>query len=90
MSKKKLSPKETSILCHKVAVLISLLSDYTEELYPETGVPQQFRERAQEMMPLANELLKNLYDIPEVRTSTYINDLANKVDTILRKNYERI
>lgn len=84
------TPKDEAILCHKVATLMSLLADYTDDLYPDSPISKKYKERSDEMMPVANELLESLFQIPKIGQTTYLNDLANKIDSVLRHNYERI
>lgn len=88
MNKK--TPKQEAILCHKVATLMSLLADYTDELYPNSPIAEKIKKNSEEIMPMANTLLESLFQIPQINTTTYLNDLVNKVDVVLRKNYERI
>ena len=85
-----MSPKEEAKCCHTIASLITLLADYTHELMPTTDTAKQFKEKANELMPIAEQMLEAAFDVKEVRTSTYINDLSNKIDTVIRKNFTQI
>jgi hypothetical protein len=82
--------KEEAKLCHTIAVLISLLADYTDDLIPNSPISLQFKEKALELMPLSDAMLEAAYNVKEVSSSTYINDLSNKIDTIIRHNFTRI
>ena len=82
--------KEEAKLCHTIAVLISLLADYTDDLMPTSPIAIQFKEKALELMPLADAMLEATYNVKEVSSSTYINDLSNKIDTVIRHNFTRI
>jgi hypothetical protein len=85
-----MNPKEEAKKCHTIAVLISLLADYTDDLMPESEMARSFKEKAIEILPLADVMLEAVYNVKEVRTSTYINDLSNKIDTVIRKNFTQI
>jgi len=87
---KKQSPKEEAMCCHTIVVLASLLAEYTNDLTPGSTMAITFKEQAEKLMPYAEKLLVNAYDIKEVRSGTYLNELSNKIDTIIRKNFERI
>lgn len=84
MSKKKDLPN------HKIAILTSLLVDELDSLKPTSDKGQRVlslgRELQEELMPV----LDNLYTIEGVSKTTYLSDLANKVDTVIRKNYKKI
>jgi hypothetical protein len=82
--------KEEAKLCHTIAVLISLLADYTDDLTPSGPIALQFKEKALELMPLSEQMLQATYNVKEVSSSTYITDLSNKIDTIIRHNFTRI
>jgi hypothetical protein len=85
-----MTQKEEARKCHTIAVLISLLADYTDELMPESEMTKSFKEKSIEILPLANVMLEAVYNVKEVRSSTYINDLSNKIDTVIRKNFTQI
>ena len=82
--------KEESQLCHKIASLVTLLADYTHELMPETETAKQFKEKALELMPIVEIMLEAAFNVKEVRTSTYLQELSNKIDTVIRKNFTQI
>ena len=85
-----MTKKEEAKLCHTIAVLISLLADYTDDLIPDGSIAQQFKEKALELMPLADAMLEATYNVKEVSSSTYITDLSNKIDTVIRHNFKTI
>jgi hypothetical protein len=85
-----MNPKEEAKCCHTIASLITLLADYTHDLMPETETAKQFKEKALELMPIAEIMLEAAFNVKEVRTSTYLQDLSNKIDTVIRKNFTQI
>lgn len=86
----KLSPKQEAQICHTITVLMSLLADYTHEIEGFNPVSKQFKEKADELLPICEELLTKVYGFPEISSSTYLSTLSNKIDSIIRHNYERI
>jgi hypothetical protein len=86
----KLSPKQEAQICHTIVVLISLLGDYTDELIPNTPTALNIKEKALELMPLCDALLSAVYDVPEIKSGTYLHEISNKIDTIIRKNFQQI
>jgi hypothetical protein len=85
-----MTKKEEAKLCHTIAVLISLLADYTDDLIPNGPIAQQFKEKALELTPLSEAMLEATYNIKQVSSSTYITDLSNKIDTVIRHNFKQI
>jgi hypothetical protein len=85
-----MTKKDEAKLCHTIAVLISLLADYTDELTPGGTISKQFKEKTLELMPLAEAMLQATYNVKEVSSSTYITDLSNKIDTVIRHNFKTI
>lgn len=86
----KLNPKKEAQICHTITVLMSLLADYTHEVEAFQGISGKFKERADELLPICEELLTKVYNLPEIYSSTYLSSLSKKVDTIIRQNFERI
>ena len=85
-----MTKKEEAKLCHTIAVLISLLADYTDDLIPSGPIAQQFKEKALELSPLSDAMLEATYNVKQVSSSTYIYVLSNKIDTVIRKNFTQI
>jgi len=44
----------------------------------------------EDLLPVCEELITKVYGFPEISSSTYLTDLSNKIDSIIRHNYERI
>jgi len=86
----KLSPKQEAQICHTITVLMSLLADYTDEIKGFEPISNQFRERAEELLPVCEELLTKVYGFSEISSSTYLTDLSNKIDSVIRNNFQRI
>lgn len=72
--------------CHKLAVLSQLVLDTLDDLRPLVGDAKEFKKTCKDMEEKCEEILKNVYDVEEVRTSTYLSSLSVKIDTVIRKN----
>lgn len=79
-----MNPKKEALSYHKIAALCTLLIDEFDKLGPDAPLAI----KAKEMNIFIEEMFTKIYDIPEVRSSTYVNDLANKIDTVIRKNFK--
>lgn len=84
MSKKKDIPN------HKLAVLISMLVNQLDELKPTSKEAIEIHEKAKELETLLEPVLDNLYNLKGISGSVYFQELENKVDTVIRKNYQKI
>lgn len=84
MSKKKDIPN------HKLAVLISMLVNQLDELKPTSKEAIEIYNKAKELEVLLEPVLDNLYNLKGISGSVYFQELENKVDTVIRKNYQKI
>jgi hypothetical protein len=85
-----MNPKREAQICHTVTVLMALLADYTDELDELKPISKRFKDKVEDLLPLCEELITQVYGFPEISSSTYLTDLSNKIDSIIRHNYERI
>jgi hypothetical protein len=85
-----MNPKKQAMYAHKIAALFTILADDLSEFLPDSPIAIQIKEKAEEILPLAENLLNEVYGVDEVRMGTYLNDLANKLDTVIRKNFEQM
>jgi hypothetical protein len=85
-----MSPKREAQICHTVTVLMALLADYTHEIDELKPLSKRFKDKVEDLLPVCEELITKVYGFPEISSSTYLTDLSNKIDSIIRHNYERI
>lgn len=88
MSKKSL--RKEAEACHKLAAAFTIALDAVNEFMPKSPVAEKIRLTTEEVVPLMEALLSEIYKIPELSSGTYLNGLTNKIDTVVRKNFERI
>jgi hypothetical protein len=84
-----MTPKQRAQKAHSIAVLFTLLSEYIDDFSPNSPAGELMKLKALEILPLADKITDSVFDIKSIRSSTYINDLANKIDTIIRQNFKK-
>lgn len=79
-----LSPKRHAILCHKIVCLSNLLLENIDELQPTTPDVLKYKDDLTKFVESLNNELK---DTETVQKTTYFQNISNKIDTILRKEF---
>jgi hypothetical protein len=80
-----MTPSRKNQLMHKMVVLVHLQLELLDELKPTTGRMQKYRT---DLIGFSEELNNAICDTDTVQRSTYFQNLANKVDTVIRKNFD--
>lgn len=70
---------------HKLVVLSQLLLENLDELEADTPIMKQYKV---DLTSFCEELTNVLAQTTTVQKTTYFQEITNKVDTILRKNFE--
>ena len=76
--------KRKSTLMQKLAVLSMLLQECLDELNPDT---QKMMDLRNTLVQFTEEINESLKDTTTMFKTTYFQDISNKIDTILRKNF---
>lgn len=85
----KLNPKRVDMLCHKTAVLCDLLADTLEELKTNTDFSKDFISQLNKTSSSCEKIISDVFAYSKgVRKSTYLQNLTNKIDTIVRHEYK--
>ena len=79
-----MNTKLKAILCHKLVCLSQLLIENLDELNPTTEIAIQYKES---LIKFVEQLNNDIADTDTIQNKTYFNDISNKIDTILRKNF---
>jgi len=79
-----MNTKRKAILCHKLVCLSQLLIENLDELNPTTEIAIQYKES---LIKFVEQLNNDIADTDTIQNKTYFNDISNKIDTILRKNF---
>lgn len=85
-----MTPKQQAQEAHKIAVLFGLLGESIDKLAPDSPVGKKIKDKASEITPLADSFIDSVFSIKSVSESTYMIDLMTKVDTVIRRNFEKI
>jgi hypothetical protein len=82
--------KKERLLFHKIATLSNLLIMELDEMKPTAEIGATMHQKAKEFIIALEPFIEAIFDSEQVRNGTYLVDLCNKVDTVIRKNYEQI
>ena len=82
--------KKERLLYHKLSVLTNLLIMELDEMKPTADIGANMHQKAKEFIIALEPFIEATFDSEQVRNGTYLIDLCNKVDTVIRKNYEII
>jgi hypothetical protein len=83
--------KKKSIEKHKLIILSLMLQDLCNEFERDNELTAEFKlivNKVNELGDLSKNLLEVMNDIDGVTSTTYIQDIMNKIDTVFRKNFE--
>ena len=83
--------KKQSIDKHKLIILSLMLQDLCNEFERDNNLSKEFKaivDKTNELGDLSKGFLEILNDIEGVTSTTYIQDIMNKIDTVFRKNFE--
>lgn len=86
--------KSEHIKTHRLAVLAHLMSETLDDIQQQCGElsPKavELKENCAKIVPQVEEILTDVYQVEQIHSGTYLTDMANKVDTVIRKNYINI
>lgn len=90
----KLNPKKRNRLLHLHVVLAYLMLENIDELedekYDFNENTKKFRASLEISKKECEKLLEDTFSVEGVKNSTYLQNIANKVGTIIRKEYKPI
>lgn len=78
------------MLSHRLAVLSNLMIETLDEIEANSDVSLDFRTKSKELMPFCENMIEDVFTLGQIKSTTYMTDLSNKVDTVIRKNYKPI
>lgn len=84
------SPKQQIQRSHKLACLLYLTAETLQEMESVNEVAENYIQDCKKLQQTTEEILEKLFSYKQVRSSSYLIDLTNKVDTVVRKNYQQI
>ena len=75
---------------HKIAVLTQLLVEALQDVEANSDWALEVLKKSAELQGVLEPVLEHLYQIKGVSSGVYLQDMSNRVDTIIRKNYQLI
>lgn len=82
--------KKSAVQSHKIAALCYLLAEALQEVGANTETALEMKVEAKSLGKKCENVLEDLFQVKQIKGSTYLTDLCNKVDTVIRKNYQQI
>lgn len=83
--------KKSNIEKHKLIILLIMLQEVSEDMQEKNEITPYFKniiKKINELAELSKELIESLNDIKSITSTTYIQEITNKIDTIFRKHYQ--
>lgn len=88
-----MNKKEEAKLTHQLACVTYLTRDILEDFTKNKTLTQEAKEVLEACAILqkhSETMLEEVFGIKSISNGTYLNELSNKVDTVIRKNFENI
>jgi hypothetical protein len=79
-----MKPKLKNMEMHKLFCLSNLLLENLDTLKATTPKMIKYRE---DLIGLCEEINRNVEDTYTIQKSTYFQDISNKIDSVLRNNF---
>jgi hypothetical protein len=67
-----------------------LLAESLHEVGANAETALKMKANAEVLGAQCEQVLEDLFQVKQIKGSTYLTDLCNKVDTVIRKNYQQI
>lgn len=89
---KKLNPKKEAQTTHAIATLSFLMVDKLDEFRKHSNkeLTKEVTEACNTLQKNCETMLNEVFGIKSISNGTYLNGLSEKLDTIIRKNFENI
>lgn len=81
-----MTPKQEAQTTHKIAALAFLLTEALDEINATSKPALDLKQKASELLPFCEHILGEGYQVNQIYKTTYLTDLSNKVNTVIRKN----
>jgi hypothetical protein len=82
--------KKEKLKFHKIAFLTNLLITELDDIKPTAEIGVNVHAKSKEFVVALEPFLEVVYDSNQVRSGTYLSDMTNKIDTVIRKGFEQI
>jgi len=82
--------KKEKLKFHKVAFLTNLLITELDDIKPTAEIGANVHIKSKEFVVALEPFLEVVYDSKQICSGTYLSDMTNKIDTVIRKGFEQI
>lgn len=88
--KSNLNPKREAEITHKIAALSVSMIQALDELQAETPFAKDFIQESESIIKKCEKILEDCYTLKTLNQKPYLHNLSNKIDTVIRKNFETV
>ena len=82
--------KKHNLSSHKIATLTYLLISELNDIQANSFLAQEIIDKGKELEDALEPMMEAIFQSKEISKGTYLNQLANQVDTVIRRNYTMI
>ncbi len=82
--------KKQRIQSHMLSVLTHCMIDTLDDMAVNTELAINIRNKAKEFAEALEPLYETIFDSKQVSSGPYLNNMNQKINTLLRHNYEQI
>lgn len=82
-----MNPKQYNRTILEIAVLANLMTGALDEIGASSEVALEFKQKCEELLPFCERILADTYSVEQFRSTTYLNEISNKVETVIRKSF---
>lgn len=85
-----LKTKKDKMMVHKLAFELDSIINTLDEIKANSKITMNIKEKALELSILIEPFLESIYDSKLIRKGTYFQEMNNKIDTVIRQNFQEI
>lgn len=85
-----MNPKKINQLSHKLVVLSNLMVETLDDIEACSDSSLEFRAKCKELLPFCETMIGDVFQLQQIKSTTYLMDLSNKVDTVIRREFKEI
>ena len=87
----KKNPKAIAMKSHKIMVHLMCLMDDLDEMDADSAEAKDMMETIKILLPKIDRIVDSLFGSSEyLKSNTYLQEMQNKFETVVRKNYKQI
>ena len=85
-----MSNKKHNLSTHKIATLTYLLINELNDIKANTFLANEIIEKGKALELALEPMLEAVFQSKQISKGTYLNKIGHQVETVIRKNYEKI